>query len=234
MVCDTELEGAISCVTGDAETCAACIDINTYPDEFPSNAENAFRSTLAFKPPTDPEICLEANYRTCKPWSPIKDGPHSCCCVAEQELYIGCQFDTTWLTKYSIGDKTCEWYGCDRVMGGQPEAAGTVTTNEEGFFTTTMIIIIGSSCGGLLVLLLCIYLYCRSRRRNAKSMVAVNIKVGDTTSDSNTSVKKNGKEKNKKKKNKKGKKVRNFIRLLTYLRVCVCVCVCVFDKVRRE
>jgi hypothetical protein len=214
MVCDTELSTAISCVTGDAATCGSCIDLATYADEFPKNAENAFRSTLAFKPPTDPEICLEANYRTCKPWAPIKDGAHSCCCLAEQEAYIGCQFDTTWLTKYSISDSSCEWYGCDRVMGGQPENAGAASGgggDSGGFLSSTMIIIIGSSCGGLLLLLLCIFLFCRSRRQRILVAAAAASKLDDENKDKSSTSKGSGKDKkgkDKKKDKKKGKKVR--------------------------
>jgi hypothetical protein len=213
MVCDTELSTAISCVTGDVATCGSCIDLATYADEFPKNAENAFRSTLAFKPPTDPEICLEANYRTCKPWAPIKDGAHSCCCLAEQEAYIGCQFDTTWLTKYSISDSSCEWYGCDRVMGGQPENAGAASGGGDsgGFLSSTMIIIIGSSCGGLLLLLLCIFLFCRSRRQRILVAAAAASKLDDKNKDKSSTSKGSGKDKkgkDKKKDKKKGKKVR--------------------------
>jgi hypothetical protein len=44
-------------------------------DDFPGDAENYFRSSLAFKNPSDPEFCLEANWRVCKKFYPLENGP---------------------------------------------------------------------------------------------------------------------------------------------------------------
>ena len=72
MVCEAELGAAETCVKGD-ESCT-CFNPDTFITEFPENAENFFRSSLAFKNPGDAEFCVEANWRVCKRYYPEEDG----------------------------------------------------------------------------------------------------------------------------------------------------------------
>ena len=73
MVCDNELGVANTCVNSDA-ACSTCFDPSSFMDTFPADAENFFHSSLAFKPPTDPEFCIEANWRICKKFNPAENG----------------------------------------------------------------------------------------------------------------------------------------------------------------
>jgi hypothetical protein len=74
MSCQTELNAANTCVSGEA-TCTTCFEPTSFLETFPVDAENFFRSSLAFKPPTDPEFCVEANWRVCKKFYPLENGP---------------------------------------------------------------------------------------------------------------------------------------------------------------
>ena len=73
MACQEELGVADTCVQED-EACKACYNPASFKENFPSKAENYFRSSLAFKNPGDPEFCIEANWRVCKKFYPVENG----------------------------------------------------------------------------------------------------------------------------------------------------------------
>ena len=73
MSCGTELGTLATCVSGDA-ACSTCFDPSSFKETFPGDAENYFRSSLAFASPTDPEFCTEANWRVCKKFYPLENG----------------------------------------------------------------------------------------------------------------------------------------------------------------
>merc|ERR1712232_45283 len=68
MSCNGQLQAVETCVKADPATCD-CFDQDNFQESFKKDAANAFKSTLAFKPPTDPDFCVEANFRTCKPFT---------------------------------------------------------------------------------------------------------------------------------------------------------------------
>jgi len=73
MACLAELTAANTCVGADA-ACTTCFDPGAFQESFPPQAENFFRSALAFASPTDPEFCLDANWRICKKFYPLENG----------------------------------------------------------------------------------------------------------------------------------------------------------------
>ena len=74
MSCQSELDAANTCVAGDA-ACTACFEPSSFLDTFPADAEGFFRSVLAFDSPTSPDFCTEANWRVCKKFYPLENGP---------------------------------------------------------------------------------------------------------------------------------------------------------------
>mmetsp|Transcript_26690 Transcript_26690/g.30731 ORF Transcript_26690/g.30731 Transcript_26690/m.30731 type:complete len:193 (-) Transcript_26690:145-723(-) len=170
MVCEGELAGATSCISDDAAvTCGSCYNSTseTFEQDFIFQAEMAMKSSLAFKGPTDPEFCVEAVYRICKRYSPEKYGKYSCCCVAEQERYLQCQFQKIWIIKYGVSDPTCEWYGCDRVIGKAQAPGG-------GGLSSTMIMIVGGTVGSVFIILFVVSLFiCRWKKKKRVATEAV-------------------------------------------------------------
>jgi len=205
MVCEAELAGATSCINGDAATCGACYAGGVVDQDVIDNAENAMRSSLAFKSPTDPEFCLEAVYRVCKPYRTEKEGQYSCCCLPEQEAFLQCNFETTWLTKYGVTDTACVWHGCDAVNGVAP-AGGAGGSGGGG--SNMMIPIIGAAGGGILVLVLIVCLVMRNKKKKRLAIEAVEKAKQQEENDDDDDIESNDdkKSKNKKKKEKEKEK----------------------------
>ena len=71
--CMDELKEAEKCVKGD-DACTSCFEPSSFINTFPNKTEIYFQSTLAFKNPGDPELCLEANWLICKKFRPEDSG----------------------------------------------------------------------------------------------------------------------------------------------------------------
>merc|ERR1711907_178642 len=126
-MCDAELTTVNNCVSTNAASCG-CIDT----ENFAADAENAFKSTLAFKTRDDPEFCVEANFRTCKPFYP-PSGAMSCCCNEETEAYMNCKLTESWLTQFSIADSDCVFdYSCYAVNNGGLDDEGNPPSGSGG------------------------------------------------------------------------------------------------------
>ena len=72
-MCDTELAAATACVASDG-ACSTCFDPSSFATTFPDDAENYFSASLAYRSPTDPEFCVEANWRVWKKFNPAENG----------------------------------------------------------------------------------------------------------------------------------------------------------------
>lgn len=179
MSCDNALSAANTCVNSDA-ACSTCFDPSSFMDTFPADAELFFRSSLPFKPPTDPEFCVEANWRVCKKFNPAENGEASCCCIQETKAYMACMFQGGWLPKYNIADEACIYQGCaifdlpgsgDQVEGGIYGGDGAIIdlpgSGDYGCDDGGSMMTIIAGCGvgaALLIALLDIFLYCRKKR----------------------------------------------------------------------
>lgn len=200
MSCDSQLQAVETCAKADPASCD-CFDQDNFQESFKKDTANAFKSTLAFKPPNDPEFCVEANFRTCKPFT-APSGDLSCCCNKESEEYINCELENVWLTKYAVKDSDCKFdYSCFAINnGGLDEngcppggCGGDGGGGGGGALSTTMIIIIGGSVGGVLLLLLVLCLCLRSRSIRRRTIAA---------EEENKDKKQKGNKKDKKKKKK--------------------------------
>eukprot|EP00537_Pseudo-nitzschia_pungens_P012917 CAMPEP_0172392540 /NCGR_PEP_ID=MMETSP1061-20121228/8647_1 /TAXON_ID=37318 /ORGANISM="Pseudo-nitzschia pungens, Strain cf. pungens" /LENGTH=238 /DNA_ID=CAMNT_0013123401 /DNA_START=335 /DNA_END=1048 /DNA_ORIENTATION=- len=212
MSCSTELTAADTCVQGD-EACKTCFDPGSFKDTYPGQAENFFRSALAFASPNDSEFCVEANWRICKKYYPKENGEASCCCLKETKEYTKCMFGTNgngWLAKFFVTDTSCEYGGCEIF-----DLEGTLEEEvvDTGGGGSSVIIIGGGAGGAVLIAVLVVCLYLRKRRLAAVDADDDDEEKGkkkkgkkDKDKDDKKDKKKDKKEDNKKKDKKKDKK----------------------------
>ena len=134
MACEAEISAAEACIAADPTTCTC--QPQPFRDNVPYEIDGAYKGTMAFHTPDEPEFCTKANDKVCTYLEGI-----NCCCTAELTAVAACKFVN------DLGPKLGA-VGCEHKCGGD-DAGG-----DGGGGSMMMIIIIAVvaiiilGCGG--------------------------------------------------------------------------------------
>ena len=110
MACEAEISAAEACIAADPTTCTC--QPQPFRDNVPYEIDGAYKGTMAFHTPDEPEFCTKANDKVCTYLEGI-----NCCCTAELTAVAACKFVN------DLGPKLGA-IGCEHKCGGGDDAGG--------------------------------------------------------------------------------------------------------------
>ena len=149
--CDSFKAAAIQCIAMDTTgQCATCLDLETFPTDFPADLKRLFASTQAFAIPGTDQFCNIANDRICAE----AEANYSCCCQQPIDDWQNCLVENVYSADLSL-PRPCS-SSCMNSGGGGGSSMGIIIG------AVAAVVVIG---GGLAF-------WCLRRRRAARAAAA--------------------------------------------------------------